>query len=137
MNFLAILGIPTSSIALAAKRRARLQLAERFTNQLENAVELLARGQIDEDEAIEMIHQYSAISFKEQSRNRQQERTQKILLLTLIDSIDVNLAKVLISEYGSLEAISQAEPGELQRIGKISNRKARTILKELKKLAAS
>ncbi|MBC8492354.1 MAG: hypothetical protein H8D43_01110 [Chloroflexi bacterium] len=113
---------------------ARLALAQEIRKSLDWATQLLAHGQVSVSEALALVQLKTAEAARTHIQQRKRERESAIRMLIRIDSIGETLAERLISEFGSLEAMAEATPGQLQVVDGIGEKRARVIAKEIRKL---
>jgi ERCC4-type nuclease len=113
---------------------ARLKMVREMRKRFDQATELLALGQITVSDALELIHSTTAEEYRNRIQEEERKKESQLLVLTKIKGIDTLLAEDLIDEFGSLQAIAQATPEELEIVPGITKPKAKKIVKELPKL---
>ena len=113
---------------------ARLKIVLEMRKRFDHAAELLALGQITVPDALEWIHSVAATEHENRIREEKRKKESELLVLTKIKGIDTLLAEDLIDEFGSLQAIAQATPEELEIVPGINKTRAKEIVKELPKL---
>ncbi len=119
---------------LVSRQWARLALVQEVRRSLDWATELLVHGRVNVPEALALIQLKTAEAARTHIQQRKRERELRIRMLTRIDGIGQALAERLISEFGSLEAIAEAMPEQLQVVDGIGEKRARVIAKEIRKL---
>ncbi len=113
---------------------ARLKMVREMRKRFDQSAELLALGQITVSDALEWIHSATAVEHENSIQEEKRKKESQLLVLTKIEGIDTLLAEDLIDEFGSLQAIAQATPEELEIVPGINKTRAKEIVKELPKL---
>ena len=113
---------------------ARLKIVQEMRKRFDYAAELLALGQITVPDALEWIRSATAVEHEHRIQEEKRKKESQLLVLAKIKGIDMLLAEDLIDEFGSLQAIAQATPEELEIVPGINKTRAKEIVKELPKL---
>lgn len=114
------------------ERKARVDTRRKLRHEFDDIVKLLTQGQIESQEAITLLRSQSAEIGLLKRGDR--ERKYHIRLLSKLPDIGVKVAQKLLDEFGSLQAIVNATPEELQTVDGIGSKRAQTVSNELKKL---
>ena len=113
---------------------ARLKMVREMRKRFDQAAELLALGQITVSDALGLIQSTTAEDYRNRIQEEERKKESQLLVLTKIKGIDTLLAEDLVDEFGSLQAIAQATPEELEIVPGINKTRAKEIVKELPKL---
>lgn len=120
--------------AQVSREWARIKLGQEIRKRLNWATELVASGQVDVREAVELIRLHTVRTATNGTRWRQMQRGFAIRRLEALDGIGDKLAERLIDRFGSLESIARATIEQLGAVPGVGEKRANIIVTHAREL---